>query len=143
MQRPLLYSDLFNFHHPGKPQTMDNWDNGDWDSWVPSADAGIDSSEKCEKLCQKEDKCVQWNWRGRDEKKCILMRAIRYGEAREPGPILSEEQKKKMKKGAALPKDARWADYKSGWVEDRINKWRKERQCKKVEWVGPSITRIF
>ncbi|KAL7938586.1 family 31 glycosyltransferase [Trichoderma chlorosporum] len=124
--RPLLYSDYWKFHQPGTSGILENWDNGDWDASKRGPDQGIDSFEKCEEACKKEDTCVQWNWRGRDEKECVLARAFRYGEAREP------EQK-----------DDKWVDYKSGWLKDRLDKFREERKCEVVEWVGPSITRVF
>ncbi|KAH6605771.1 glycosyltransferase family 31 [Trichoderma cornu-damae] len=125
-QRPLLYSDYWHFHHPGTSEALENWDNGDWDSSRSGPEEGIDSPEKCAEACQREDGCVQWNWRGRDEEQCILARSFRYGEARGP------EQK-----------DGKWVDFKSGWLGDRIEQWRKERPCDVVEWVGPSIKRVF
>ncbi|PNP60269.1 hypothetical protein THARTR1_00293 [Trichoderma harzianum] len=124
--RPLLYSDYWNFHQPGTSGILENWDNGDWDASKSGPEQGIDSFEKCEEACKKDDVCVQWNWRGRDEKECVLARSFRHGEARQP------EQR-----------DNKWVDFKSGWLKDRLDKFRKERQCEVVEWVGPSVTRIF
>ncbi|RFU78999.1 glycosyltransferase family 31 [Trichoderma arundinaceum] len=125
-QRPLLYSDYWQFHRPGTSGFLENWDNGDWDSSKLGPEEGIDSFEKCKEACKREDNCLQWNWRGRDEMKCVLGRSFRYGEARKP------EQK-----------EEKWIDFNSGWFEDRINQWRKERPCDVVEWVGPSIKRVF
>jgi hypothetical protein len=105
---------------------LENWDNGDWGVSKVGLNEGVDSFEKCEDACRKDKHCVQWNWRGRDEKQCVLAQAFRYGEARGP-----EERDKK------------WVDFKSGWLEDRIDKWRKERQCKVAQWVTPSIPRVF
>lgn len=126
-KRPLLYSDYWRFHRPGTSGTLENWDNGDWGAWKPGPEEGIDSFEKCEEACKKDNNCVQWNWRGRDEKQCVLSRDFRHGAAREPEEI----------------GDNKWVDFKSGWLQGRIEKWRGERQCEVVEWVGPSITRIF
>ncbi|KAK5995479.1 hypothetical protein PT974_03887 [Cladobotryum mycophilum] len=145
-ESPLIYSDLYNFQHPGKPAIKENWDNGDWDSWTPGPEAGLDSFEKCEQACKKDDSCVQWNWRGKDEKKCILMRSIRYGvERKEEKKEEVKDEKKGGKKGEKKEGKVKeeWVDFKAGWVEDRIDKWRKDKECKVVEWVGPSITRIF
>ncbi|KAL7787445.1 family 31 glycosyltransferase [Trichoderma ceciliae] len=125
-ERPLLYSDYWHFHRPGTSGVLENWDNGDWDSSKYGPGEGIDSFEKCQEACQKDGNCVQWNWRGRDEIQCVLARSFSYGAAREP------EQK-----------DDKWVDFKSGWLKDRIENWRQERQCAVVEWVGPSITRVF
>lgn len=79
----MLYSDLFNFHRPGDPQTVDHWDNGDWDGWHAPAEANIKDFEACGDYCKADERCVQWSWRGRDAQQCILMRSIRYGQARD------------------------------------------------------------
>lgn len=141
----MLYSDVWGLRHPGQePSTLENWDNGDWDSWLPPAEAPINTFETCEQYCRKQDKCVQWNWRGGDEKKCILMRSVRYGAAKTPEYLndgrarvtIPQNELDKKPKG-------RWVEYRSGWVEERIKEWRDERKCEQVQWVGPSVTRIF
>ncbi|POR35551.1 Uncharacterized protein TPAR_04251 [Tolypocladium paradoxum] len=143
LHRPLLYSDLWHFRHPGEPGVLENWDNGDWDSWRPPPTAEVDSFESCERFCRKEDQCVQWNWRGGNDKTCILMRSIRYGQAREPEMIPEKRGAKPEEILSDEKPRGNWVDYKSGWVEERIHKWREERRCKEAHWVGPSVTRIF
>ncbi|CAM1509026.1 Fc.00g027650.m01.CDS01 [Cosmosporella sp. VM-42] len=143
--RPLVYEDLWEFQHPGKPEALEHWDNGDWDGWLAAEDANIDSFEACAKLCEENNKCIQWNWRGRDDKKCLLMGTIRYGKARAPEVIKEPEQKDEQGNVIPPPKDRkdRWIDFKAGWVTERVRGWRKSKDCSVVQWVGPSITRIF
>lgn len=104
---------------------MDDWDNGNWDGWDAPPEAGIDSFEACGAYCQAHGDCVQYSWRGGQEKKCIAMRSIRYGEKAQH----SDED----------PTQA----IKAGWIEERVNQFRADRQCEVVQWVKPSITRIF
>lgn len=124
--RPLLYADLWRFHHPGQPSYIDNWDNGSWDGWDAPEDAGIDSPEACESFCLDFKNCVQWSWRN-NEKKCIAMRSIRYGE--------------KLVKGNGSQFEA--VGIKAGWIVDRVEQFRKDKRCEVAQWVGPSVQRIF
>lgn len=118
LNRPLLYSDLWEFHHPSEPAVLDNWDNGDWDGWVAPSSSVV-SAEDCEQFCMGAETCVQWLWRGR-EKKCVAMRSIRFGE-----------------------KAAADADVRSAWVVDRVRHFRHQRKCDQVQWVRPSTKRIY
>lgn len=66
---------------------------------------------------------------------------IRYGEHREPelgkvGKEVSEEDSKVD----WSPEQLR---FRSGWTQDRVRRWIEERPCEEVEWVKPSLTRIF
>ncbi|KAF4970136.1 hypothetical protein FSARC_2733 [Fusarium sarcochroum] len=144
--RPLLYSDVWKFHHPGDREVAENWDNGKWDFWVAPPEARIDSFEACGKYCRDNNNdCLQYNWRGRDEKKCVLSRSFRVGESRQTEKIIEPEIKDD--KGNVIPpppdRKDRWVDFKSGWLTDRIEQWRQNRNCSEVQWVGPSIKRIF
>lgn len=143
--RPLLYSDVWRFHHPGDRKIADNWDNGKWDFWVAPPEAKIDSFDACGSYCSDNDECLQFNWRGRDEQKCVLSKSFRVGDAREPEKIIEPEVKDD--KGNVIPpppdRKDRWVDFKSGWMTERIEQWRNKRNCSEVQWVGPSIKRIF
>lgn len=145
-QRPILYADLWRVQHPGEPAVLNDWDNGDWDRLDLPPGPPIDTPEACEEACRSHDACLQWNWRGGDDKVCTLMRSIRYGAARPPEYVADDGSRERIPK-ADLPKkgknNRRWADYRSGWLQERISNWRSERPCEAVEWVGPSITRIF
>ncbi|KAK2590675.1 hypothetical protein QQS21_011635 [Conoideocrella luteorostrata] len=144
LHRPMLYADVWRLQHPGQPSIIDDWDNGDWDSWEPPAEALINSFETCEQYCEKEDRCVQWTWQGGDEKKCILMRSVRYGTARKPEYIGDGGGRETIPQDELGQKaKGRWVEYKSGWVENRIRDWRDERTCEQVHWVGPSVSRVF
>ncbi|RBR06395.1 uncharacterized protein FIESC28_11085 [Fusarium coffeatum] len=143
--RPLLYSDVWKFHHPGDREVAENWDNGKWDYWVAPPEARVDSFEACGKYCKESSDCLQYNWRGRDEQKCVLSRSFRVGDPRQPEKIVEPEIKDE--KGNVIPpppdRKDRWVDFKSGWLTDRIEQWRNNRNCTEVQWVGPSIKRIF
>ncbi|KAG9251038.1 uncharacterized protein F5Z01DRAFT_628351 [Emericellopsis atlantica] len=123
--RPLLYADLWRFHHPGDPSVKDNWDNGDWDGWLAPPEASIDSFDACGDYCKSFDNCVQWSWRGGQEKKCIAMRSIRYGD--KPTRSVDDPQQ----------------EIKAGWVSERVQQFRDDRQCPVVQWEKASVRRIF
>ncbi|QPG94026.1 hypothetical protein C2857_004098 [Epichloe festucae Fl1] len=144
LHRPMVYADVWCLQHPGEPSVLENWDNGDWDRWDPPAEAPVNTFETCEQYCRRQDRCVQWTWRGGDEKKCILMSSIRYGTARTPA-FMDDGDKRETIPQEALGKktNRKWVDYKSGWVETRIKEWRDQRKCQQVHWVGPSVSRIF
>lgn len=128
-QQPLLYKDIWGFFKPGgaAPNIIQNWDNEERHKYEPGPDAGkIASQQQCEDYCRSKEKCLQWVWRGRDDKKCVLMDVMHHGRKRESELI-----------------DEKWVDFTSGWMLDRIEKWREARPCTEVNWVGPSLRRIF
>lgn len=148
-ETPLLYQDLYEFRHPGTPALRDNWDNGEWARFQTPR---VDSSEACAKACEANGQCVQWLWRGLDIKECLLMRQIRLGVPREPEivpePEPDPEKEGEGKEGGVPKKDRpkpkeRRIDFTSGWITQRIDKWREEKKCQAIQWVGPSITRIY
>ncbi|KAF7535573.1 hypothetical protein G7Z17_g13183 [Cylindrodendrum hubeiense] len=143
--RPLLYSDLWAFKHPGDLKAAFDWDQGDWDSWIAPPEAGIDSFDLCRKYCKDHNQCLEWTWKGLDEQKCVLSKAIRFGDPRKPEIIPWPEEKDD--KGNVIPPPAdrkdRFVDFRSGWLGERIDEWRANRNCSTVQWVGPSIKRIF
>jgi hypothetical protein len=124
--QPLMYSDLWNFYHPGQEASWDNWNNDARGSFEPPPDAHADSFAKCQDLCKADRKCLQWVWKGRDRKTCHLMHTIHYGSPHE-----------------AHEEDGKWIDYKSGWDTERIDRWRLSRKCERAKWVGPSWKRVF
>ncbi|KAK2617019.1 hypothetical protein QQS21_000110 [Conoideocrella luteorostrata] len=125
--QPIIYSDLWYFYHPGRgPSTRNNWNNNARNSFEPPAEPRADSFEECQKLCSNDEKCLQWLWKGRDRKTCHLMHSIHYG-----SPQNAHEE------------EGKWIDYKSGWDTVRIDEWRAGRGCEVVNWVGPSLKRIF
>lgn len=125
--------------------SADEWDNGDWDSWVAPPEAKVTSFDACGKYCRDRDECLQYHWRGRDEQKCVLSTSFRYGGPRKAEIIIEPEVRDD--KGNVIPpppdRKDRWVDFKSGWIPDRIEQWMGNRECSTVKWVGPSIKRIF
>lgn len=69
---------------------------------------------------------------------------IRHGAARKPDTVTdyAEEKQPDGSVKKVVVKETR-VDYTSGWMTERIGRWREERACEVVQWVGPSTTRIF
>ncbi|KAG6019996.1 hypothetical protein E4U41_003007, partial [Claviceps citrina] len=135
LHRPMLYADVWRLHHPGDLPKLDNWDNGDWDRWDPPPEASIDSADTCEQYCHKQDRCLQWTWRGGDEARCILMSSVRHGAPRTP-EYMDDDGGRETIPGGELghlggETGRPWVDYKSGWVESRIRQWREQRRCER------------
>lgn len=143
--KPLLYQDLWSFRHPGgdaATSQLKDWDNGRWADFKPPA--APDSAAACRSACEESARCVQWLWRGLDARECVLMEQIRLGQARAPD-VETDWGEEKQADGSTkkvVVKETR-VDYTSGWMTERIARWREERGCEVVQWVGPSITRIF
>lgn len=85
---------------------------------------------------------------------CWFVRSIRYGQAK--APLIEDWREPKLKPGVEKPEDGGdlkksdivpWtkeeARFMAGWMTSRIDNWRNERKCEVVQWVRPSITRIF
>jgi hypothetical protein len=150
----MLYSDLWNFRQPGNQPVLEEWDNGAWDGWDAGPEDNVDSLESCEAYCAAHDDCVQYIWRGRDSQTCVAMRSIRYGQARQPGPIKKSWIDRDRLTAAAMnaasnifskykkPLD-QWSDYQSGWMTERVDSWRQAHQCSAADWVDASLERIF
>jgi hypothetical protein len=73
---------------------------------------------------------------------------IRYGVPRKPDTVKEPEPEREKEpdgtvKQVAPPPAEKRVDYTSGWMTERIGRWREERPCEVVQWVGPSITRVF
>lgn len=81
--------------------------------------------EECGAACQEHSACFQYNWHG---DKCYLVQSIRLGHARD-----AEKETDKHKGGS----------FQSGWLSERIAEWRQQQRCEVVQWVRPSLTRIY
>ena len=134
----MLYSDLFEFQHPGTPAILSDWDNGDLDKFSPPAEAKVDSFDTCGKACRDHSECVQWMWVGQDANECILMRTIRFGWSRKPE---TKEETPAEGQVSAKPRTTT-SSFKSGWVTSRIDDWRAKMACKAPQWLGASVKRI-
>ena len=66
---------------------------------------------------------------------------MRFGEHRDPelgkvGEDLNQEESK-------LEWSPEQLRFRAGWVQDKVRRWIDERPCEDVEWVRPSLERIF
>lgn len=86
---------------------------------------GITSAEQCKAACEGHAKCFQWTFHG---KKCRLVNAISHG--------MPRAKDKDTEEG---PGDS----YTSGWLTEKIDKWREAHVCDTIEWVRPSLERIY
>lgn len=74
-------------------------------------------------------------------KKCYFNRSIRYGRAREPS---AESVKKNGKPhGGEAEWDFEDLRFVTGWDNEKIARWIDDHPCERVEWVHPSLKRIF
>lgn len=137
MQRPLLFADLVDFLNLTKVAARQDWTDSDFGGYKAPADGAHASLDACRQACQADAKCLQWTYHLRD---CTFVSTIRLGQAMKPGieHWRSEEEKA-----------AQWKDeekrYMAGWDLDSIKKWMnvEGRDCAIVQWVRPSLQRIF
>ncbi|KAK3995267.1 beta-1,3-N-acetylglucosaminyltransferase radical fringe [Cladorrhinum sp. PSN332] len=126
--RPLLYSDMFEFISPVKPEVRQNWDNTNWDRLAHGRDTYVDTLDACKQACQDSgDFCLSYHWQGKDARKCVLMPFVTLGVERSPG---IGEKKESL-------------NFTSGWLKSRIDRWRGDHVCRSPEWVYPDIERHF
>ncbi|PTB62514.1 glycosyltransferase family 31 protein [Trichoderma citrinoviride] len=126
-QRPLLYSDVWEFHKPGTVPMREDWDGGRFDAFDPPPEEVVESSEQCSRACAEDPSCLQWKWEGRDRKKCNLLGSLQHGRER-------KEEKEGNDKET-------WVDFTSGWVEEHIREWKEKQDCSNIKWLGASIER--
>ncbi|CAH0004477.1 unnamed protein product [Clonostachys byssicola] len=113
---PILYADIWDVHRPGEQEELKDWDNGNWNGWNAPWWRNIKSAEACRQYCLGGKECVQWHWIS-TTKQCIGMSSFRYGEKSE--------------------------HHHSGWIRERVAKFRNDHQCRNIEWVKPSLWRVF
>lgn len=142
LQRPLTYRDLaLSYFNVTALETRQDWDNADWDAFgppIPSRFYSLDphaSIESCAEACKAHAECFQWTYHLR---KCTFVRSIRVGRHREP-----EVGKGKTEEEKAREWDVEDLRFVAGWAMAKVQEWAEERPCEQVEWVRPSITRIF
>ncbi|KAK4505060.1 hypothetical protein PRZ48_003023 [Zasmidium cellare] len=133
--RPLLWRDIaISYFDLANMTRKNDWDNAGWDAYPPAEDDPNEphsSVEACSLACQEADGCFQWTYH---LQRCSFVRSFRLGRAREPHV---EEEKKDQE---WTPEDKR---YFAGWKTEHIQRWISERPCNEVQWVKPSIERIF
>lgn len=115
----------------------EDWDNAEWDTFFPSADDdpqdAHSSAEACSLACRHTESadCFQWTYH---PQQCKFARSFRLGRTRVPRIDQAEQSE------AQKPEEQR---YLAGWNTDKIKQWMSERPCDEVQWVKPSIERIF
>lgn len=136
--RPLLWRDIaMSYFDLANMTDKLDWDNAEWDTFPPAAEDDVrdphSSAEACSLACQhtKNADCFQWTYHLH---RCKFARSFRLGRAREP-----QVDKKESSQTWTL-EDQR---YLAGWNTDRIRQWMSKRPCDQVQWVRPSIERIF
>ncbi|KAF2770276.1 hypothetical protein EJ03DRAFT_270778 [Teratosphaeria nubilosa] len=135
--RPLLYADFVDYLNLTELTAREDWVNSDWRGYQASARSAHASFNACGRACAADPNCFQWTYHLRS---CQLSPAFRLGQAKSPGIEMwrSDEEK-------ASPWTSDELRYFAGWNRDRIRRWvnAKGRDCKQVQWVKPSLTRIF
>lgn len=103
LQGPLILADLYNaFVKDVLPDKLDGWDNQCGDEKTD-----VDSYETCQKRCENDKECFQFNF---DGKQCALCHGIHLGYSK--------------------PSDKE-PSVRSGWLVNRINDWvNKQPKCK-------------
>lgn len=136
--RPLLWQDIATSYFEFANMTpKDDWDNAEWDAFDPPAEDNSQdphsSAEACSLACQHAEgpECFQWTYY---LQQCKFSKSIRLGRARQKRVDKTEGSK------AWTSEEQR---YLAGWNTDRIQQWISERPCDEVQWVKPSIERIF
>ncbi|KAM7191654.1 family 31 glycosyltransferase [Rhypophila sp. PSN 637] len=145
--RPLLYADLYEFRHPGSIQgeVHKNWDNTNYDKQAKGGqDVGAKTLDECEKACQDDEKCLQYMWRGEDRHSCVLQVFINLGLEKQPERKEKNITFENPHKGEpAWRLEVEVTSFTSGWMTDRIEGWKSEHECTRVDWLWPSLDRYF
>lgn len=84
----------------------------DWDKLAETFKDAADSAKTCQAACESVENCLQWRYKAEGDGECHLGKVMRLGRA-------------------VGEKDEKWS---SGWMVERIEKVKKEWECKKVEW---------
>ncbi|KAK5112840.1 hypothetical protein LTR85_011067 [Meristemomyces frigidus] len=142
---PILFSDYYEaFIHPrltAANGAMAAWDNlsNEWVSERGSDSTITDpigpgpaytSAHACEALCRQQNQCLQWAWR---PGLCRGGKAVQLGWALDNRPALGSAEDK-----IALVEGPASEGAVSGWLLERIEKWRVERgRCeRRRRWTG-------
>ncbi|GAB7362503.1 hypothetical protein MBLNU230_g2824t1 [Neophaeotheca triangularis] len=146
--RPLLFRDLADYLNITSVAFREDWDNAAWDGYpAPSGGPdGIDphsSLEACSRSCDESGNCFQWTYH---LKRCTFVRSFRLGTQKEPRG--EKPKTHKDEEGNVVEEPVKeWSledqRYMAGWDVDNIKRWIEKRPCEEVEWVKPSIERIF
>jgi hypothetical protein len=142
----LLYSDLYEFHRVNRPENAVryDWDNTNYDRLAPGRDVPGDSVDACSHACEADPTCLQYLWRGKYAKQCVLMPFVTLGNPREDETVM-ENVVTEAGEGEAptVVTEVRDYSYTSGWMTARIRTWETQHMCAKSDWVHPSVERHY
>lgn len=137
MRRPLLFADLVEFLNLTKVASHEDWTNTDFGGYAPPDEGAHASFDACGKSCKSDRNCLQWTYHLRT---CGFVSSIRLGQAKSPGI-----EKDRSGEEKAMPWTAEEKRYMAGWDLEGIKRYMQApgRNCEKIEWVRPSVKRIF
>lgn len=133
----MLYRDLARgFYNVTSLTRREGWTNAAWDDLGFDAPPGGETVEEvealtaasCEIACEEDEGCFSWTHHGYT---CSLVYSIRIGYPRflegEDGAVGEERD----------------MSFVAGWMTARIGRWVEEHPCEDVQWVKPSVERVF
>ncbi|KAL6703721.1 hypothetical protein ACN47E_009415 [Coniothyrium glycines] len=110
--RPLVFEELFNMIEPHLQEKAEDWSNLSEDVVYKKGKGQSKSFDKCYKACQKDSKCMQFEYSGTE---CRLGYSISLGRGHPP------------------EHDRTWT---SGWMMSRINSFKQARSpCQGARFV--------
>lgn len=102
------------------------WDNGGRAEFQRTR---VGATAECRRLCRADRRCFQYKV---DRGTCVLREAFDVGSALPAGGA---------DEGRVPPS---WQDQVfSGWNMDHVDAWAREHTCQTVEWVRPSVQRMY
>lgn len=135
-QTPLLFRHLFE-RTRAEWKSLDreraNWDNGGRGEYQRTQ-AG--SSLECRKSCQLDAQCFQYKL---DRGTCVLREAFDLGSA----TIAEDVEGTVGSSGESRGSPSLQTKVVSGWNMDHIDAWAREHTCDEVQWVRPSVARMY
>jgi hypothetical protein len=84
----------------------------DWDKLAEQHKDAGDSADRCQKTCEAIENCLQWRYTSKADGECHLSKVLRLGQRTNDNGD----------------------GFVSGWLMERIEKVKKEWECKKVKW---------
>ncbi|KAJ6790133.1 hypothetical protein PWT90_05307 [Aphanocladium album] len=123
----MRHSDVWEFYKPGSEPIRRNWRNDDRFGHKVDIEGGIATQEDCEAHCRTMGECFMWMWTGDKAKECFVSeRVVLHGQETEPEKV-----------------HGKLANYTSGWIVDKVEKWREDHKCNDTLWFSHSFSRIF